>query len=60
MHEGVGVDWGWMIGIMARGVDVDDAILILPVRILFLIKSNLSEVPWGGCAGGPTSAIDND
>ncbi len=60
MHEGVGVGWGWMIGLLAGGGDVNGAILILLVRIQFLIKFNLSEAPWGGCVGGPTSAIDDD
>jgi hypothetical protein len=43
-----------VIGVVARGGDVDGAILILPIQIQFFIESNLSEVPWGGCAGGPT------
>jgi hypothetical protein len=60
MHEGVGVDWGWMIGLVARGGYVDSAILILPILIQYLIESNLSEAPWGGCLGGPTSAINDD
>jgi hypothetical protein len=39
---------------------VDGAILLLPIRIQFVIKSNLSEAPWGRCALGLMSAINND
>jgi hypothetical protein len=60
MHEGVGVNWGWMTGILAGNGDVDGAILVLPIRKQFLIESNLSEAPWGGCAGGPMAAVNDD